>query len=227
MRYHLFPLSHPSVSVVGSVALGLAQMLRSLVVFFCCCGAVIANEARFEITPQLGYTFGGSLVDVSGTEFDVANDTSVGFTLNVRARADATFEFHYSRQETRVESDLLFANTTLFDLDIQKFEFGGTYRFNDSYPRPYVAVTLGITRLQPDRSDLQDDEYFSFTLGGGIRLYETQRFAVRADARWVGTVIGDDTDLACLSSGGVSCVITVDADLLSQFRVNLGLSARF
>ncbi|MEM7284168.1 MAG: outer membrane beta-barrel protein [Pseudomonadota bacterium] len=189
-------------------------------------GNSFASEARFEITPQLGYTFGGTLADVNGADLDLDDATSVSLTVNIRVRADATVEVFYSHQDVDTNAPG-FAVDPGVELGIQKLEFGGTYRFNDGYPKPYVAATVGVTKLDPDAQGLRDDSFFSFSLGGGVRLYETDRFAVRADARWLATVLSDDTDLLCESSGGVNCAVAIDADLLSQFRINLGLSLRF
>ncbi len=203
-------------------------MLRSIVfVFVSLVGNVFASEPRFEITPQVGYTFGGTLSDINGQDLALDDDVVTSLTVNYRVRRDATVEVFYSSQELQTNAEAPLLASPQFDLGVQKLEFGGTYRFSDDYPKPYVAATVGVTRLDPKADGFRDDTFFSFSLGGGVRLYQKNHFGIRGDARWLATVIGDDTDLLCESSGGVNCAIAVDADLLSQFRINLGVTFRF
>ena len=186
-----------------------------------------ASEPRFEITPQIGYTFGGTISDVNGQDLELDDDSVVSLTFNYRVRHDATLEVFYSHQKVQTNAEGLLLADPRFELGVQKLEFGGTYRFNDDYPKPYVAMTVGATRLDPKAQGFRDDTFFSFSVGGGVRLYENDHFAIRADARWLATVVGDDTDLLCQSSGGLNCAIAIDANLLSQIRVNLGATLRF
>jgi len=190
-----------------------------------------AQEARtrVEVTPWLGYAIGGTLTDrVTDEELELDDSGSYGLAVNILASNRSSWEIAYSRQETEADTRGLSMTEPAFDLNVDKLEFGGTYDVYTKYPRPYVAATIGLTKLDPSGTDLNSDTYFSFSLGGGLKLLEKQRIGLRLDARWLGTVIQDDTDIFCRTGTvGAVCLIEVDGDLLSQVRLSLGISIRF
>lgn len=187
------------------------------------------SEARIELTPWLGYAVGGSFTDrVTGEDLELDDSLGYGLTLNVLVNDHSSLEIYYSRQDTQADARGLFMAEPVFDLNIQKLEFGGAYDVYAKYPRPYVAATIGATRLDPSDTGFDSDTYFSFSLGGGLKLFEHRQLGVRLDARWLGTFVNEDTDVFCRTgSGAAICLIEADGDLLSQLRLFLGVSLRF
>jgi hypothetical protein len=69
-----------------------------------------------EITPVAGYRFGGGFTTAAGIEpaatavdFEVEDAASFGVHLGVRVAEDGELEILYSRQDTRLGTDELFA----------------------------------------------------------------------------------------------------------------------
>ena len=181
-----------------------------------------AEPKRFEFSPMVGYIAGGTFEDeLTGTEIKLSDSDTVGFQFNIRADARSFWEIQYARQETHVP------NVGGISVVVEKFEVGGVYETSTGINRPYAAATVGLSRFEPQSEAFQDDTYFSFTLGGGVRFLTDRRFGIIFDARWVAAVIDEDTDFLCRSDGGLSCLIQTKSGLASQFRVHLGVSARF
>lgn len=181
-------------------------------------------QRRFELTPLLGYATGGTFEDkFTSQELELDDSQAVGLQLNVRADNQTTYEFLYTKQDSRTITPGL----TSLDVSIEKLELGGTYAASSEPTRPYAAATVGVSHVEPQDSAFNDDTYFSFSLGGGVKFFADRRVGITIDARWIGTFIDEDTDVFCLSDGGLTCLIQTDAGLTSQFRVFVGLNTRF
>lgn len=179
---------------------------------------------RFEISPLLGYVTGGTFEDENTSQqLDLDDSQAHGLQLNIRADPQSTYEIQYAKQATRTKAPGL----PSLDVIIEKLEIGGTYEVSEEPTRPFVALTLGASRFKPDDSAFNDDTYFSFSLGGGVKFFMDQPFGITLDARWVGAFVDEDTEVFCLSAGGLTCLIEADAGLTSQFRVFVGFNARF
>ena len=182
------------------------------------------NVWRLEVTPLLGYVTGGTLEDeFTNQELELDDSSAFGVNLNIRADHQATWEIQYARQETQTTAPDL----SQIDVLIEKFEVGGTYEVNSEATRPYAAATIGFSHFEPQSAALRDDTYFSFSVGGGIKFFADRQTGFTLDARWVGAVFDDDTDLFCLSSNGLTCLIQTEAGLVSQFRLFAGFNVRF
>lgn len=209
--------SQPTLGILSSafaVALGLWT------------GPAVAADSppRFEITPLFGYVFGGTFEDKnSSQELELGDSPALGLKLNIRADYETTWEVLYAKQDSETETPGL----PSIDVTIERLEVGGTYEMSSAPTRPYAAATLGVSRFDPKNSAYNDDTYFSFSLGGGVKFFSDRPVGIAVDARWLGAFIDEDTDVFCLSSGGLTCLIQTDAGLTSQFRVFLGINARF
>ncbi|MDH3304357.1 MAG: outer membrane beta-barrel protein [Gammaproteobacteria bacterium] len=203
-----------------SRVLGLAVALGSWAVS----ASAQDTARRFELSPLLGYVIGGTFEDESTRQhLDLDDSQAHGLQLNIRADPQSTYEIRYAKQATRTNAPGL----PSLEVVIEKLEIGGTYEVSEEPTRPFVALTLGASRFKPDDSAFNDDTYFSFSLGGGVKFFMDQPFGITVDARWAGAFVNEDTDVFCLSAGGLTCLIQADAGLTSQFRVLVGFNARF
>ena len=113
------------------------------------------------------------------------------------------------------------------DVLVEKLEFGGTYETTSESTHPFAAATVGVSRFKPQSNVFEDDTYLSFSIGGGVKFFTDRQLGITVDARWIAAVIDEDTDVFCLSANGLMCLIQADAGLASQFRVFVGINARF
>lgn len=107
-------------------------------------------------------------------------------------------------------------------VDILYLQIGGRYVFDpDARTRPYVAATIGGTRLDVDREETLAP---SGALGAGADIQLSPRVALRLDGRVHTTLTNATTSLQCNSSG--TCAGSTSGSSFSQFVASAGLVFR-
>lgn len=205
-----------------------------LVVLFLAAAASAVQAQTIEITPLVGYRFGGSLQGAPGNgngsessvELEVDDAAAFGVQLGYRV-GEGEIELLYARQNTQLQSAALFAGISVFDLALETWQVGGTYLFDDddARVRPFVAVGLGLTRLLPEPSGLSDETRFSASFGAGVKLFLGRHFGIRLEGRGFFTVLDSDSRRVCDSESG--CLMRITGSELSQAEARAGLILRF
>lgn len=182
-----------------------------------------------EITPYLGYRFGGSFSEKDGNgKFDLDESDTQGIMLSGRVQPNTQWEILYGRQSTDVDTHGLFVDDPSFDIDVDYIHFGGTYQFEGDGVRPFIAFTLGVTHFDPGPRSYGSESFASASIGGGWQLKPTSTFGVRLEVRAYTTFIDNNSDIFCQSdAGGGACLILVDARTLTQWETRAGLVYRF
>ena len=184
--------------------------------------------ANFELTPFAGYTWGGQFSDsVTSTTLEVKETNNYGVMLDIKQDEQSQIELYISRQASQLKaSNALFTGNPLFDLDIEYYHIGGTYApsADPGKVRGFLVGTLGATHMVPQGSGLDSLTKFSLSLGGGVKLYATDRIGLRLEGRWFGTLFDGSGSAFCTSG---TCAINVQGDLFSQFVANAGLIVAF
>jgi hypothetical protein len=191
---------------------------------------------RFELTPYAAYRFGGELesaADDTGAtrDFDLRDSRAYGLILDIRTDAvNAQWEVLYARQATEIETQTTFAGGPLLQIDVDYLQFGGTYLFDDNSDStiPFIALTAGIARLDPDVNGMEAETYLSGSIGGGVQLRANRRVGVRLEARAFGSLVDSDSDLFCLTGPEANvCALAVDGTALFQLEARAGVVFRF
>ena len=173
--------------------------------------------------------FGGTFADIDADlDAELDDGAHLGVILNLRESANTQWELIYSRQSTDVDASAFSPATPTLDVDLQYLQLGGTYLGEGERVRPYVAATIGGTRIAPSLGNLDSDTFWSGSIGAGLQAFPNQRIGLRLEARVWGTLLTSSTDLFCASGGqGGVCAISVDGDVLWQFSTFLGVVFRF
>lgn len=188
------------------------------------------NEAfKYEVTPFASYRMGGSFDEKDGDSRVELNDSSAaGFILNIEANPNGQYELLYAKQSTDADTRGFFVNDPTIDMDVEYFQFGGTYLFDGDKTRPFIALTLGMTQFDPALADTGSESFFSASFGGGVQINARSRLGIRLEARVFTTFVDDDSSIFCSSVGGAgACLIQIDAKTLSQWEARAGLVFRF
>ena len=219
---------------------GFTMKLRNCVVIFAiklvvismsCAAPAAAQEElfRFEITPFVAYRIGGNF-DEKDTDSRVAlNDSGAkGFMLNIAANPNGQYELLYGRQRTHADTQGFFVNDPIIDMNVEYFQFGGTYLFEGDETRPFIALALGMTQFDPELANTGSESFFSASLGGGVQINARSRIGFRLEARVFTTFVEEDSAIFCSSVGGTgACLIQADAKTLTQWEARAGLVFRF
>jgi len=207
------------------------QMLRLAMVLMVTLLPVSASAEEIEITPFAGYTMGGQFTDaVTGKSLSFDDTSSYGIMVDFKQPLDkeggeSWIELYYSRQQTKLKADQgPFFGDPLFDVNIEYYHIGGTYGQATGKMKLFLVGTFGATHLAPEGDGLHSETKFSLSLGGGVKLYLTERVGLRLDARWFGTLFNGSGSAFC--SGG-ACLINVQGDMLSQYSANAGVILAF
>ncbi|HEY6725994.1 MAG TPA: hypothetical protein VI197_18295 [Polyangiaceae bacterium] len=198
----------------------------------------LAQPYDFELTPHIGYTFGGGTeVEASeemqaegavNGELDIASAPSFGATFSSRVHGGGYGELSYSRQQTNL--GLRAPGTPreeLFDMSVEYFQIGGLMDFRATdYSRlaPFFMMTLGATRFAAD--DYGDEWRFSVVLGAGVKIAIVDRFGIRLQGRFLSTFLSSESTIFCPGNG--ECLFVVgDTTATFQGEASLGAYVAF
>lgn len=186
------------------------------------------DTGAVEITPFIGYRFGGDLDHVEGAnQVEVAEGTSYGIMLDFEVEPDAFVEIRYSLQSTQLTatgSPFGAGKVDVTDLDLEHYMVGGTYQWETpTAARPFVSADLGAVRFDPQGFD--SETRFGFAIGGGVKLPMGKHAGLRFDGRWVSSRLSGNTDLFCTSAG--ACLVVSEGTFFNQFEFTGGISFRF
>jgi hypothetical protein len=182
-------------------------MSRILLAVLCLAvAAPLAAQSGIEITPTIGYRFGGTINNDDG-RFSASDNLAWGATFGYRVKADGLVELVYSRQPTTIRFNPdTSANFVVGDAAIEYLQLGGALEFgHNPNTKPFFALTLGGTHYAPQNPDLLGEWVFSWGAALGLKTYLNQHIGLRAQARlWMST-LNSDTQFWCTLPGG--CVI--------------------
>jgi len=152
-----------------------------------------ADAREFEITPFVGYQFGGSInVSYEGERHSVSvnNDVNYGFMLNLGITDAMQIELLYNTQDTSADANVI---QNSLGLTIDYWQLSALWDFdpyNDDFT-PYVVFGFGGTWMRPD--GYSSLSRFSGNIGGGIKYFFSDRVGVRLEGRLYGTYINTQT----------------------------------
>jgi len=180
----------------------------------------------FEITPFAGYRFGGRLEVLLGRL--VMSDAPVfGGVLGYRVSPDALVEFTYVQENTDFVFEPIASGDNIFvtDLTVHSFYLGGVYEHGLSNVRPYVGMSLGMSRFDPELDGAESDTRFSFHFMGGLRTDFSQAVGLKWGVRGIFSTPPDDGSVI-LCTDEETCYTQTGNSLTSQFDFTLGLVIR-
>lgn len=183
---------------------------------------------RVSVTPFIGYRVGGQFSNSdTGDEVDLGNAGSFGLIINAPADYTTEWELFYSRQSAGIDTSTVPIDPDL-NIDISYFQAGGTYVFEGAPIRPFISAGIGASQFSPDQSQYNSETYFAFSIGAGAHIFPESRVGLRLEGRLFGSVIDSNSNIFCRSNeSGASCAIVADGDILWQWEVFAGVTARF
>jgi hypothetical protein len=192
---------------------------------------VFAQEQSFdfEITPFGAYRFGGEFEETDGNfSIDLDDGESFGLILNARHSPTTQWEILYSRQETSSNTFGLGLSDPKLDMNIEYLHAGGTYLWDGDTVQPFLAATLGVSKVDITTPGYDSDSFFSFSLGLGFRVAPTNRLGLRLEARSYATLLDSNSNLFCeFGPTNNICAVRIDGTLMWQVEALAGIVFRF
>ncbi len=181
---------------------------------------------RVEITPFVGYQFGGKIRIYDGY-LNIKDAANYGFALDITLRPGAQLEIMYIRQSTILRADPFAGpREELFDMAMEYYQIGGLYEvYRDDMFRPFGVMTLGLANFSPQPKEIASEVRFAFGIGGGVKVFPTEHFGLRLEGRLHFPLISGGTGFWCSLPGG--CAISVGGELMVQATLNAGVIFAF
>jgi opacity protein-like surface antigen len=155
-----------------------------------------AGAPAIEITPTVGYRWGGELLAednaLFGTDVKLDESEAFGLIIDVPITRNLFVELMADRQETDLGESELFGIDNVADIEVTYYHVGVLYQWNLEHASPFVVGGIGLAKLDPDVPGSSSDERFSASVGGGIKLQVSEHVGFRFEGRgyWTNT----DTD---------------------------------
>ena len=178
----------------------------------------------WEITPLVGIGWGGSIDFVGSTsggsgEIEFESGPVIGAQIGARfAEEGAGFvSYQFQRTTAEVRWDANFLPDQSIDVDIGYLQFGGELELPVN-PRltPFIGLGIGATHITPREGDGDTEWFFSGSFFGGAKLALTRHVGLRLQMNLLATVIQNDSDIFCVSSGGLTCAVSTDLESMIQ-----------
>lgn len=191
-----------------------------------CMVLITAPLHAAEVTPFGAFRSGGEFSDTtSGNTLDIDNTGAYGIIIGMPYQRGKLLEFFYSHQHAALVEKSGTGANTLFELDIDYFQFGGTSEFSTTPAiRPYVSGGLGFSWLSPGLDGLDSELRPAFGIGAGFVWKLTDQIGLRFEFRGTGTFFGNGSSIFCNNG---QCTANLRGDLLFQTDALIGANFSF
>ena len=181
----------------------------------------------FELTPFVGYRYGGTLYADQASLFnhdvDVASAMNYGGQFGIPIGYQGMkIELMVNRQDTNftTTNGLFSPDTNLANFHITYYQAGLEIPFAVSRSAiPFFVVGAGIANLKPDVPGVSSDNRFAANAGVGVKIPISPNVGFRIDARGYFTNLSNN-------SGCRSCYYNYNHDLY-QGETNFGVVFSF
>jgi opacity protein-like surface antigen len=189
-----------------------------------------AQAGQIEISPFIGYTFGGGfdVTDVELARINFKSGTSFGVSAGYVFKERFQVEFMWHRQNTQLVGELLELNEEIPLADASLDQYQGNFLYHFGQPenplRPFVLAGIGASHLDPD-DNFDGLTKISYGFGGGIKYFFSPKFGLRLQGRYTPTYISsEDNQVICDPFG---CFIGTERNYINQAEFTGGVFFRF
>lgn len=189
-------------------------------------GASGALAQSIEVTPSIGYRFGGDFDDLGNA--DARGDASLddsetyGISLDFMTRDGWGIEVNWSTQSPRLKTSDSIIPDGRFDAKMSTFQVGYIHQFRrDTTIQPFFLATVGGAQLKVQG---ETNNGFSFAAAGGAKFYLGDHFGIRLQGTLMNTRFTSADTFVCSDT---VCYGLTDANMPLQFEASAGLIVRF
>ena len=213
--------------------MSLIRLSASLLLFFILTSIekVDAYENNnFEITPLVGYRFGGDFdansetpTPSSSSKIELSEEINYGLLLawDFDHKRQGEFLLNHYTSEFSQSVDPLVNNN---NIAVTYAHIGGNVPISDAYLPVLVTGGLGLTHLSPEDGILDNETRFSMNVGIATKIPVSENLSFRFGGRLYATFFNSDSKIFCDKE---NCAISISSDLWIQSEVNAGLTFTF
>lgn len=197
---------------------------------------LIISAQGVELTPFAGYMFGGKAKFIQG-ELNLRDNANFGLALDIPIERVASVEVFWSHMDTRAEwrpykQYLPEYDPADFDVSIDYFQIGSLKQgdLGTGIVKGFGSLTIGAAYFNIKDPDISDVWRFAATLGGGIKIFPTDRIGIRLQGRllmpmyWgnVGFYAGIGTGGGSAGVGVSTYTLLLQGDLTGGLIIKIG-----
>lgn len=175
------------------------------------------NSLRIEITPQAGYFLGGSVKFYEG-KLKIQNQASFGVTVGMELSKGVMLEFNYTGMSSTADwrPNFNYENqypSRSFGMNVNYFTLGGVREIPISEQLVgFGKMGIGAAYFNSTANDVSDLWRFAVSLGGGLKVYLSDRIGLRFQGDMNLPLYFAGGGLFCgIGSGGSGCGVSVGA----------------
>ncbi len=146
----------------------------------------LSAQGKFEISPLVGYQFGGKFRMYEG-ELKIQDEMNYGLAFSTEMAQDTRLEFIWTSMQTSADFKPYYGYGYLeggFDLNINYYQIGGVREFpSGGAVVPFGEFTMGAVQFTPSDANVQESWRFSIALGGGAKFWLSDRIGIRLQGR--------------------------------------------
>lgn len=166
-------------------------------------------DNKFELTPFVGYTWGGTIyadqTNVFSQDVDAASSGDIGVDFAIPLRQGFKLELMAAHQNADLQNGsggLFTPNNRVASMDINYYQAGLQIPFNTGHNvYPFVIVTAGVANLSPNINGASSATRFAMSAGGGVKVPINPNMGFRFDIRGYVTQLGNDSACGACSYG--------------------------
>jgi len=176
-------------------------------------------QGKVEIAPFGGYMFGGKLRFYEG-DLKINDNANYGVAMDVEIATDTKIELIWSQMNTsarfRPNYGYDYLNSDPFDVNVGYIQVGSIRELDYDNIRPFGGLTVGAAYFSPQNSPYSQTWKFSAALGGGAKIWLSDRVGIRLQGRlllpffWGGAGISVGTGGAGFSVGAGTSMLQGD-----------------
>jgi len=185
------------------------------------------HKVELNVFGGYRFTFSRRVCQIGCGDMDLKDSGFWALELDINVQPYTQLALLYDRQDTQItfnSDNPTRPKETLGDVALEYWHIGGIRGVPQGNVMPFGMFTLGATRLNYKNSNLSDDWFFSMILGGGAKIYASERLGIRLQARLPFTFTNTFWGVGC---GGGGCGTTVGGYGVAQFDVSAGLMLLF
>lgn len=158
------------------------------------------ETGRFELTPFAGYRLQGDF-DASSSDgafgdlnVEVEEGGFYGAIFGIPLNRSWSIELLANRQESSfiIDEGLFDPEDDLGDVTLTYAHVGLLFQWGYGQVNPFITGSLGLARIEPEFDELDADDRFSTSFGGGVKIFLADNIGLRLEARGYWTDL--DTD---------------------------------
>lgn len=160
------------------------------------------REGSFELTPFLGWRWGGTIFAsqtfLFNEDVDVEPSPTIGASFGIPlGDTGMKLELMANRQSSELQtgSGLFEPDDEVADIDVTYLHGGLQIPFARSRnASPYVIVSAGLANLDPQISGVSAEQRFSASAGLGVKVPMSRALSFRFEGRGYYTALEEDDD---------------------------------